>query len=440
MKRCSSAKCSIVIASAALAAGLLSTLLSVWMLTRSSNLTPSAALIDCAPLILFGISGLCVFIGSRATARARVHALEGQLAEAVRNAAAHERSRKATEVAANQFRAMLEQLPAPVIAADRSGRVAIMNVAVQKLMQLAPVTQLDALPSALGALFEATAGCEDGVRRSRDMNLALSEGMLSVRADCIAMGDLAIGVLMDLAAEQDAERRMGDFVAKASHELRTPLASIRAYAELLEDASAIPESERRQLLATMLTESDRLSRMVDQMLSISRIESGIARIQSAKVDLCALAAESVLAMRGEAQSKEIALVVSPCAVVATADGDRDMLMQVLLNLLSNGIKYTPFGGTVTISVDTDHLARSVVVQVTDTGPGIPPEAMGRLFEKFYRIESYRRLAKGTGLGLNLCRSVIEQMHGGQIGVDSTLTMGSRFWFSVPMERVGRIAA
>jgi signal transduction histidine kinase len=116
------------------------------------------------------------------------------------------------------------------------------------------------------------------------------------------------------------------------------------------------------------------------------------------------------------------------------------MKQVVLNLLSNALKYTPQGGTVTAEVDLDNLARSVVVSVRDTGLGIPPHAVPRLFGKFYRVENHEKFAKGTGLGLNLCRNIVEAMHGGQIGVDSKVGVGSRFWFAIPLEQAGRKAA
>jgi two-component system phosphate regulon sensor histidine kinase PhoR len=117
-----------------------------------------------------------------------------------------------------------------------------------------------------------------------------------------------------------------------------------------------------------------------------------------------------------------------------------MLYQVVLNLVSNAIKYTPEGGRVNVVADSDNLTRSVVVSVNDTGLGIPPDALPRLFEKFYRIENFKRVAKGTGLGLNLCKHIVETVHHGQIGVESKLGMGSRFWFSIPMRFAGAQAA
>jgi signal transduction histidine kinase len=117
-----------------------------------------------------------------------------------------------------------------------------------------------------------------------------------------------------------------------------------------------------------------------------------------------------------------------------------MLKRVVLNLLSNALKYTPSGGSVRVEVDVDSLARSVVFSVRDTGLGIPAHAIPRLFGKFYRVEQHERVAKGTGLGLNLCRNIVETVHGGQIGVESELGAGSRFWFAIPIEQAGRKAA
>jgi signal transduction histidine kinase len=109
---------------------------------------------------------------------------------------------------------------------------------------------------------------------------------------------------------------------------------------------------------------------------------------------------------------------------------------VLLNLVSNAIKYTPDGGRVTLHGDSDNLVRGIVMSVTDTGLGLSPSDQCRVFDKFYRVENYKRIAKGTGLGLNLCKNIVEKVHRGQIGIDSTLGMGSRFWFTIPMNYEG----
>jgi signal transduction histidine kinase len=143
----------------------------------------------------------------------------------------------------------------------------------------------------------------------------------------------------------------------------------------------------------------------------------------------------------QARAKNLDIHTEVAPVGTAVQGDADMLQQVIINLLSNATKYTPDGGRITVEVDADTLTRSVHVAVSDTGLGIASRDAEHVFEKFFRVENYKRVAKGTGLGLNLCRHIIETVHRGQIGLDSTLGMGSRFWFSVPMGQItARVAA
>ena len=177
------------------------------------------------------------------------------------------------------------------------------------------------------------------------------------------------------------------------------------------------------------------------MLNISRIEAGIFEIDRETIDVQCLVERAVQTIEPQARSKGLSLHAEVAPVAAVVEGDADMLQQVVLNLLSNAVKYTPDGGRITVTVDADTLARSVHVAVADTGLGIAPRDAEQVFEKFYRVENYKRVAKGTGLGLNLCRHIIERIHRGQIGLESTLGMGSRFWFTIPMSNEpARVAA
>jgi two-component system phosphate regulon sensor histidine kinase PhoR len=176
------------------------------------------------------------------------------------------------------------------------------------------------------------------------------------------------------------------------------------------------------------------------MLNISRIEAGIVQIDREMVDMKVLVQRALETLEPQAREKSIALSARAMEVDLRVEGDADMLYQVLLNLVSNAVKYTPDGGRVTVSADSDNLTRSVVLTVADTGLGIPPDSIPKLFDKFYRVENLRRVAKGTGLGLNLCKHIVETVHHGQIGVESKLGMGSKFWFSVPMRYAGSQAA
>ncbi len=249
-----------------------------------------------------------------------------------------------------------------------------------------------------------------------------------------------VTILHDLTRERELSQMKSDFVSKASHELRTPLSSIRAYVEMLVDGEASDERSRQEFYRIMQSEADRLGRLIDNLLSISRIEAGIVQIDREVVDIKALISRAIRSLEPQAREKRISLHERLTNVDLCVEGDADMLYQVVLNLASNAVKYTPEGGRVTISADSDNLTRSVLVSINDTGLGIPPDALPRLFDKFFRVENYKRVAKGTGLGLNLCKHIVETLHRGQIGVDSKLGMGSKFWFSVPMNYAGAKAA
>lgn len=245
-----------------------------------------------------------------------------------------------------------------------------------------------------------------------------------------------VTILHDRTHERELAQRETDFVSKASHELRTPLSSIRAYVEMLVDGEARDTNSQAEFYRIIQSETDRLGRLIDNMLNISRIEAGIVQIDRQQVDVKSLITRAVATIEPQAREKETTLHTKLVPVDLTVEGDPDMLYQVILNLLSNAVKYTPENGRVTISADSDNLTRSVLVSVADTGLGIPPDALPRLFEKFYRVENYKRVAKGTGLGLSLCKHIVETVHHGQIGIESKLGMGSRFWFSVPMRYAG----
>ncbi len=249
-----------------------------------------------------------------------------------------------------------------------------------------------------------------------------------------------VTILHDLTRVREISQMKTDFVSKASHELRTPLSSIRAYVEMLVDGEATDEESRQEFYRIIQNETERLGRLIDNMLNISRIEAGIVQIERENVDIKHLITRAIDTLEPEASQKQITLNSKMAEVDLSVEGDCDMLFQVVLNLVSNAVKYTPAGGRVTVAADSDNLTRSVVVSVSDTGLGIPPDAIGKVFDKFYRVENYKRVAKGTGLGLSLCKHIVETLHHGQVGVESKLGMGSKFWVTIPMRYAGSQAA
>ena len=273
--------------------------------------------------------------------------------------------------------------------------------------------------------LDAVATGQDGEGPFCDISMAC----VSDHRDQVAA---VVTIVRDRTREREISQMKSEFVSKASHELRTPLSSVRAYVEMLVDGESEDEEARRVFYRIIQGETERLTRLVDNMLNISRIESGIVHVDRERVDMGTIIEQALDTIEPHAREKEITLHRTVAPVGLNVLGDRDMLSQVVVNLLSNAVKYTPQGGRITLKIDSDNLARSVHVSVADTGLGIPPQDQERIFEKFFRIENYKRVAEGTGLGLNLCRHIVETVHRGTIGLDSRLGMGSRFWFSIPM--------
>ena len=349
--------------------------------------------------------------------------------------------------------AVLQALDDPVVVFDSLGTIRMANDASGKL--------LGSERSIFDPEKPTVFGCPNLCQQIRD---ALNNGdFRGRRFDCelTIPGDIETGTriydvrlislgnaetetfllaMRDLTREREISRIKSDFVSKASHELRTPLASIRAYLEMIVDEEISDPMECKAVMNSMLADTDRLSSLVENMLNISRIEAGIMRPALERTDLGEIARKVLHRLEPGAAQKQISLSLSAASMDLTVEADPGMLEQVVENLASNAVKYTPDGGRVVITVDTDPLERTVVVSVSDTGLGIPLEARERVFDKFFRVPSYERMAKGTGLGLNLCRNIVESVHRGRIGVDSRVGEGSRFWFSVPVGFAGARAA
>jgi len=239
-------------------------------------------------------------------------------------------------------------------------------------------------------------------------------------------------VLHDITRDREAARMKNDFVSHVSHELKTPLASISAYAEMLADGEAKDEQTLQQFCSVIQSQAQRLTRLIDDILNISRIESGLTKVKKENNSVALIIRDAAEMMTSYAQEKNITLNTQAPILYDQAYIDRDMISQVVINLLSNAVKYTPSGGSVTVRSEVNELENRIVVTVTDTGVGIPAEALEHLFGKFYRVEANNKYAKGTGLGLNLVKQIVETVHGGKVFVTSTPGKGSTFGFELPL--------
>ena len=241
-----------------------------------------------------------------------------------------------------------------------------------------------------------------------------------------------VAVLHDVTKEKEVAEMKNDFVSNVSHELRTPLASIKAYIEMLIDGEADDEKTKREFYEVIQNESNRLSRLIDNILNISRIESGLVKINKQPQSLTVVMKEAIEVIAPQAKGKQITLVEQLTPVFYQTIADRDMLYQAVLNLLSNAVKYTPEGGSITVQTEVNEAKKRVSARISDTGVGIPPKDLPFVFDKFFRVEANSRMAKGTGLGLSLVKHIIETVHHGRIFVESTQGKGSTFGFELDL--------
>lgn len=241
-----------------------------------------------------------------------------------------------------------------------------------------------------------------------------------------------VAVLHDITREREISRMKNDFVSHVSHELKTPLASITAYAEMLVDGEADDDETRKQFYSVIQNQATRLNRLIEDILNISRIESGLIKIEKKPVSLTILIEEQLQMIRNYAEEKNIEVIAQSPIVYDQVYADKDMISQVIVNLLSNAVKYTPGGGMVKIETVVDDIARVAQVTVTDTGVGIPRDEIEHVFDKFYRVGANKGQAKGTGLGLNLVKQIVEKVHGGRVFVVSEPGVGSTFGFELAL--------
>ena len=222
--------------------------------------------------------------------------------------------------------------------------------------------------------------------------------------------------------------QQSDQIAEMVHELRTPLNSLMATSHLLLRPE-LPAAKRIELIKTMQRETARLSQMTTDFLDLARLESGRMRFVHAAVDLPELVNECVEIIRHQAAGRGITIQVHLDPSLPALESDRGKLKQVLLNLLTNAVKYNRENGTITVRVQLKETKWRV--SVTDTGRGIPTESMQHMFEKFYRVAQTEDTATGTGLGLPIAKKIVEAL-GGEMGVESIAEVGSIFHFTLPI--------
>ena len=319
---------------------------------------------------------------------------------------------------------------------DHEGRTTLANPAAREFLRLPPGFEVGQ------RLIEVVRDHElsELVSRSRqtkapqtlELRLARQWRFFSVIATPLTLQgrESVLLVLHDLTELRRVETTRREFVANVSHELRTPLASIRASAETLQDGAMEDPEAARQFLGRISHNAERMSALVQDLLDLSRLESGEVKLNLAPVDVGGAIAEVVETYGEQARAKGVTLTMDDASGVVEATADEGRLQQVLSNLVENAVKFTPSGGEV--HVDVEHQGRWLEVRVADRGIGVAPEDMPHVFERFYKAGRSQNQG-GTGLGLAIAKHIV-QSHGGRIWVSSREEGGSTFAFTIPAAR------
>ena len=324
--------------------------------------------------------------------------------------------------------AMIAAMGEGIIASDQRGRIVIVNAAARRLLGYGPDESLPDLRTlfrekpAREAVDEVLAG-----EVVQDRELDFDGQIISLNARPLP-GSGAVLVLHDLTQVRRLEAIRRDFVANVSHELKTPLTSISGYAETLAEGGVDAATQLR-FLETIRSNAMRMHRLIDDLLDLSRIESGRWVPRPEPTSVGAIARDIFGSVADHAAARGVVLTFDLAADADTIYCDAAALGQILGNLIDNSLRYTPRGGTITVR--TARIDTGVTLSVTDTGSGIPGEHLDRIFERFYRAEPSRsREEGGTGLGLAIVKHLVEA-HGGTVGVDSSLGEGTTIWAQFP---------
>jgi two-component system phosphate regulon sensor histidine kinase PhoR len=352
------------------------------------------------------------------------------LVQAVRElAAAQQAHLSALEAERGKLAAVLDQMTDGVLIADAAGFVQFANPAAAKLFET---------PEAVGhtvaevlrqhQLIEAWQRCQQGSElQTQSVELPARRQFLQLVAipDRHAGGSLLL--VQDLTRVRRLEAVRRDFISNVSHELRTPLASLKALTETLQQGALEDPSAAHRFLGRIETEVDTLTQMAEELLELTRIESGQVPLELKTVAPQDLLASAEERMRTQAERAGLTLRMECPGGLPAVRADPPRLEQVLVNLIHNAVKFTRPGGEVVLAAKPE--GEFVRFSVCDNGVGIPADDLPRIFERFYKADRARS-SGGTGLGLSICRHLVEA-HGGRIWVASEEGQGSTFYFTLP---------
>jgi two-component system, OmpR family, phosphate regulon sensor histidine kinase PhoR len=400
-----------------------------WLTLIAASVFAGFAVLGALPLS-FAVAGFMIMTAAAVVAL-RVGEDTGPLARPV----------AVSERAGEPLEAVVAGLPDPVIALDRNGRVLTLNEGARSLApalrQGEPVSLALRMPELIEAIAHAYASGEEQ-RVQYSERVPLDRWFETIvrpvkRGPNPGRPDLVLMTFHDLTPLRRVEEMRADFVANASHELRTPLAALSGFIETLQGPARDDAKARDRFLTIMQEQARRMARLIDDLLSLSRIELNAHRRPDASVDLVPIVRQVVDSLETLARDRGVAVNIEAGSVLKVP-GDRDELVRVFENLVENALKYGATGKRVGITLTETQSPEGEAeahVGVRDYGPGIAPEHLPRLTERFYRVDvSESRAQGGTGLGLALVKHILNR-HRGRLSIESKLGAGATFTVHLP---------
>jgi len=335
-----------------------------------------------------------------------------------------------------RLQAVLSSMSEGVMVSDEKGNIMLMNPSIQKLFLVDqpcegkrpieiirnPAIQ-DIVDNVLRRKSRLTE--EIFIHLPEEMVLQINGVPIMRNAHC----EGAILVFHNITELKKLENVRKDFVANVSHELRTPIASIKGYAETLLDGALEDKNNAREFVEIIDDDSNRLAKLIDDLLELSSIESDKMKLNLYPLDFAFLVKKVSAILKNQIREKELNLKLKIPDNLPKLLADEVKLSQVILNLLDNAIKYTPRGAVITVSTIVQE--RFLRIDIADTGIGIPEQDLPRIFERFYRADkAHSRELAGTGLGLSIVKHIV-QIHGGEICATSEIGKGTIFSFTIP---------
>lgn len=370
----------------------------------------------------------------------------GQLAETINDLSTKvKEAQETTESERQRLDSVLKHMSDGVIATDRRGKITIVN---NRAVDLLGLNREEAVGKSIMKVLDLSKEFtfRQLLETNEDLILHIDEG--EGKADSILQGEFSViqrdtgfisgvvCVLTDITEQEKVEQERRNFVSNVSHELRTPLTSVKSYTESLQDGAWKDPDIAPQFLQVISTETERMIRMITDLLNLSRMDQGKLQLEREYVSMNDLFSHILdrfdMVLQSEAyRNKNYKIQRDLTQRTLWVDIDQDKVTQVIDNIMNNALKYSPDGGTITCRLMETH--NSVVLSITDEGMGIPRKDLQHIFERFYRVDKARaRSMGGTGLGLAISREVL-MLHGGRIWATSVENKGSTFFISLPYE-------